>query len=784
MVLLVAGTAGAILFTEIVLTRLLSVLLYYHFSFLAISIALFGLAWGGLMAARRPLGDDGEAFARLASFRLLGAAAALLVIMALLATVPPVGPDGARALAIAALAAVPLMLLGEVLARALALGRSRINALYAADLIASAAAALLAIPLLTRVQGPAALAVPALVALLLASRFVRPSLRRWAVGSAVALGLAVLGAGLAVGPLLPLTDPWFGKALLERWNSHSRVRVRISETNDMELVIDRTASSLIPSVPPASGGRPPDIDPAWAERYADPTYALGRKPQRVAVIGVGGGPELLSALAAGAREIDGFELNGRIVELLTGELRDYNAVSLRPEIRLIEDEARHALEASRRRYDVIRASLIDTWASTAAGGFVLSENGLYTLEAWRLFLRRLTASGVLSVTRWHLAAAPAEAERLIALAAEAVDAEKLGAAREHIVALALPHGMTDPMAGGPVQTVTVLVSRVPFSPEEVKRIGDFANAQGGTLLLAPGRAPAPHAGRWKALLAPHSRAEYISASPWAIDPPRDSRPFFFLQLRPRDVFRLNVTYGLITTITHNGVQVLVASALFALLGAVILLWQVTRLRRGTRAGVEPYDNLSTAGQVYFALLGLGYMAVQLALHQRLAIVLGRPTLTLALVIAAMLLGTGLGSRAAKGTPTLVLLWPLAAIAMLVVVFPQLGALSSARSLERTAILAAGLSFGMGAALGVALPTGIRLLAPSERRVAEAWAVNGAFSVAGASIGALVGLILGSHGLAALALPCYLAVFLIARLEAHPASSLEGHPVALLRHEMP
>jgi hypothetical protein len=300
----VAGTAGAILFTEIVLTRLLSVLLYYHYSFLAVSIALFGVAWGGLLPAPRPLGDDGEAFAWLAWRGLVAAAAALLLLTLLLATVPATGSDGRRALTIAVLAGVPLMLLGEVLARALALGRSRINRLYALDLVASAAAALLAIPLLARVQGPAALGVPAFAASLLASLFAPPRHRAWTTGLAAALGLAVLVAGLSARPLLQLTDPWFGRPLLERWNAYSRIRVRSSQPGRLELVIDRTASSSVPGVPPGPGGGPPPIDPAWGEQHVDPSYALGRTPHRVAVIGVGGGPDLLPALAAGSRSCD------------------------------------------------------------------------------------------------------------------------------------------------------------------------------------------------------------------------------------------------------------------------------------------------------------------------------------------------------------------------------------------------------------------------------------------------------------------------------------------------
>jgi hypothetical protein len=317
-----------------------------------------------------------------------------------------------------------------------------------------------------------------------------------------------------------------------------------------------------------------------------------------------------------------------------------------------------------------------------------------------------------------------------------------------------------------VQTITTLVGRAPFAPDEVRRAGDFARARGGTLLLAPGTSPSPEAEAWLPLLSPGGRSAAIESSPWAIDPPRDSRPFFFLQLRPRDVFALNPpTYGPVTAITLSGVQVLIASVLFALVGTVVILWQVARLRRMAVSGGGAGDNLSRTAQAYFALLGLGYMAVQIALHQRLAIVLGHPTPTLALVIAAMLLGTGLGSRAAtasrlgRGAP-LLLLWPLAAVGALIAVFPYLGGLSAADSLGWTAAGAGALSLGMGAALGVALPTGIRRMAGSERRAAEAWAVNGAFSVAGATFGALAALILGSYGLALIALPCYVAVFLI------------------------
>ncbi len=630
---LIAGTAAAVILVEIVLTRLFSVLLYYHYSFLAVALALFGLAAGGLSASRLRVDDMTTVVLHLREL-LRRAAIALLGLVLLLVLTSPGNESISVAVGGAMVSAVPLFLLGKALAIAMALGRARIHRLYAIDLVTSAAAALLAIPLLARVQGPLVLAVPALVALALDVVLSRPQRRILPAACAVALATALAFAATQDGPLLPLRDPWAGNYVLERWNAHSRVRVSDWTPDQRVLVIDKTAASLIPHVPSALNQRPP-AEMRWAKE--DPSYLLGRSPERVAIIGVGGGPDILPALAAGATRIDGFELNGRIVELLRDGLDGYVTVAQRPEVRLIHDEARHALQHRRERYDVIRANLIDTWAATAAGGFVLAENGIYTVEGWRLFLTRLTPRGVLVTTRWYLPSAPAEAERLVALAAEALEAEGRPP-DQHLVALAIPSQLEDPLAGGRVQTITTMASQQAFSDQEVRVLKDFAGRRDGKLLVWPGQPPDSS---WTAILTPSSRQAYVSASAWAIDPPTDERPFFFLQLRPKDVLRVRAAdFGFVSAITVNGVRILLIALLLAVAVAVALTAVAIRGQHGH--GVR----LPASGRVYFALLGTGYMAVQLALLQRLSLIIGHPTTTLALVIATMLAGTGLGSALA------------------------------------------------------------------------------------------------------------------------------------------
>jgi hypothetical protein len=627
----VAGTAGAVILIEIALTRLFSVLLFYHYSFLAVALALFGLAAGGVSASRQRFDDPNEVMLQVRT-SLRRASIALLALVLLLVLTSPANESIAVAVGGAMVSAVPLFLLGKVLALSLALGRAHIHRLYAIDLITSAAAALLTIPLLAVVQGPLVLAVPALVAIALDALLAGPGQRRLPSVAAFVLAIVLGFAATQDGPLLPLRDPWLGEYVLERWNAHSRVRVTDWAPGRRFLVIDKTAASLIPHVPtaPADG---PSTQASSTSR--DPSYLLGRSPERVAIIGVGGGPDILPALDAGATRIDGFELNGRIIELLQDGLDGYVTLAHGPEVRLIHDEARHALQHRKEQYDVIRANLIDTWAATAAGGFVLAENGIYTVEAWRLFLTRLTPRGVLVTTRWYLPGAPAEAQRLVGLAAEALEAEGLAADR-NLVAIALPTEMEDPLAGHRVQTITTIAGRKAFSDQEVSVLRNFAEGRQGTLLVWPGQ-PADSTSGWAALLAPSSRSAYISASPWAIDPPTDERPFFFLQLRPRDVLRFwTGDFGFVSAITVNGVRILLIAVVLALAVGVLLTIAAVRGRRG---GVP----LPAHGRLYFALLGIGYMAVQLALLQRLSLILGHPVTTLALVIATMLLGTGLGS---------------------------------------------------------------------------------------------------------------------------------------------
>jgi spermidine synthase len=149
-----------------------------------------------------------------------------------------------------------------------------------------------------------------------------------------------------------------------------------------------------------------------------------RPPARACIIGAGGGRDILTALKAGASDVDAVELNGAIVNALSTPLRAFTGdVYHLPGVHAHVDEGRSFLTRSNGDYDLIQISLIDSWAATAAGAFALSENYLYTTEALRLYWRRTSPSGLVSISRWMAGDRQLEAARLAKLATVALELE-------------------------------------------------------------------------------------------------------------------------------------------------------------------------------------------------------------------------------------------------------------------------------------------------------------------------------------------------------------------------
>ena len=525
------------------------------------------------------------------------------------------------------------------------------------------------------------------------------------------------------------------------------------------IIIDKSAATLIPRLGPAGPDGELPVAPWWDKGLSYVGYRLGRDLDRTAIIGVGGGRDILAPLAAGAERVDGYEINGLLIDLLRSEYRDYTALAGYPQVSLIHDEARVGITHSGHRYDVIQASMIDTWAATASGGFVLSENGLYTLDAWRSFYRTLTEQGILTFTRHYVPGAPAEAERLVSLGVATLTREGVADPRPHILLLATGDPEWGRTATEGSSNVTILASRTPFTAAELDRVEAICREENVHVVAGP-REPSYNP-TIRRLLQPETVDEAIESSRFDISPPHDERPYFFLLLRPHDAFRLSgAEPGAVQALTFRALRVLLIIAGLALVLAAAVLGLAMLTRPTFESGSADRRRYRWMG-LYFLGIGFGYILVQLGLLQRLSIVLGHPLYALAVVLFVMLLTTGFGAYWSER-------WfdPGSAhrawLSILTVIGGVTLALPAARFLEALPgtlprLLGCGVIVAAcGFVLGFAFPLGVRLVAPTgERAVQMMWAVNGAASIAATALAAMIGVSFGAQAVLGLGFGFYL-----------------------------
>lgn len=759
----IALLAAAILAFEIVLLRIFSFAIWHHFAFMVISVALLGVAISGVVIQRRP--DWTEPAPRRAAGYALAFAASVVVALFVVGRVPldptrlALGPGPWLRLGLYYLALlVPMTAAGLAVGTLLRGYAASAPAVYGSDLLGAAVGALAALALLAPL-GAEGFVLAIAAAACLAAAVLRAGAARPAASVLRAAAPALACAALAIAAV-PLAPSWLGvrpgpgkllgrllgtpagpaapHLVATRWNPLARVdvvenappvqwtlndRSPVAHPGETQLLLDGDAATPIVQF----GDAPlQDLDLLdWTLGSA--AYQLLR-PERVLVIGAGGGVDVLTALHHGARAVDAVEINGTVIDLVRGPLAAAGGHPLeRPGVTLHEAEGRAFVRASRATYDLVQLSLIDTWAASASGAYSLSEGYLYTVEALEDDLERLAPDGALTVTRWDWNP-PRESLRLVAVADEALRRHGAANPARHLLIFGLG------------RMANLVVKKSPFTAEEVARARELAARRGFFLVYEPERPPAtPYA----AYLAAPDRRAFAAGYPFDISPSTDDRPYFF-QFGRWSNLRLFGAGWRDDPLILSGRLVLVAVLLQALLLSVPLL----ALALGPRGSSAGRGGPSIA--VYFAALGVAFMLVEISLMQRLTLFLGSPVTAAAVVLATLLAAAGAGSLLlAPRASTLSSPWPFAAatagaIALYALILP--------------AVLRGGLALGNGARVGAAialvLPLGVLLGIPFPAALARlergaggaptglAWAANGIGSVLGPILAALLALDLG------------------------------------------
>jgi hypothetical protein len=765
----VAFTTLGTLILELALTRIFSVVFFYHFAFLAISIAMFGLGAGGVFSYALAARSDAHASNR-SSHSKLGTLAVLNSLAVLLALVVLLNLSGEPTTAKLALvyltSALPFFFSGTVLSLAISEAIARVDRVYFFDLIGAAAGCVALIPFLDHFGGPNTV--------LAASVFFAVSAAIWynlagsltGRASAVALALAFVVLIVYNGKQHPIDVRYakgrpLPKESFVQWNSFSRVGMVRHDTLGGEILIDADASTFIP---------PFDLDRLTEAQRAKLLHEgpgipyLLRPGAKTMIIGAGGGWDVARAIASGSRNITAVEINPIIARrIMRDRFPDLSRrLYFRPEVHLYVADGRSFVRSSSDKFQVLQATLVDTWASTAAGAFALSENNLYTTDAFHDYLNHLTNDGLIAFTRWGLDP-PRESLRLISLAMQAL--QDLG---DHDVARHIVVVRQDPdkLKGWGAQD-TVLIFRSALTPEDVASVRAALEQTGLQIIYLPGDS---QSNEFSKLLTAPDPAAFWKTYRFDISPVGDDRPFFFYTVQPADVWNFLRQSGNAADSKINRALPLLFELLGVSLVATFVVLALPPLLVGTRLPAEP----GVRGfLVYFICIGAGYILIQVALIQKFILFLGNPTYALSVIVFSMLISSGLGSyfsrRFTGADDTVGLSFVLAGVAALIAIIAFIAQPLSEfgvgwplpLKIAVTVALIAPAAFLMG----MPFPAGLaRLQSRFPETVRWAWALNSASSVLGSAAAIFLAIYIGLRATLLVSAALYLGALVVARLE--------------------
>ncbi|MCY4465223.1 MAG: hypothetical protein OXE46_06775 [Chloroflexi bacterium] len=709
---------------EIALTRLLSLLYFPPYVFLVISVAILGIGIGAALPAWRPQLLHEE---RLAHYCLFAAASSLFLAVLCSSALPLRMP----ALLFAALA-LPFAWLGLAMSVLFSLHAAHSRLLYMGDLLGAGLGAVLTIPLLNRF-GALDVVLIAALGFALAAWYLSARRGRLVTLAGLAICACVLGVNVsarlldmdmtALAAEKPIVSALSaGGAIIDtRWDAFARTDlVDPGDGQPLRIYVDGGAASVMPQ-PASSTQHLRDIGffPFATEQ-----------PARVFIVGPGAGMDVYFALQSRARSIVAVEVNGASVDMTRAMSSRNGAVYDQPNVTVLVDDGRGELRRSNDKYDLIFLSQVLSLAAER-GGYALSENMVYTADAFADYLAHLTEGGQLALKLYDEATLTRALST--AIAAFQHRGKSDAQALEHLMAF------LDERADMPVPLL--LVGAQPFSEDDSLALGAIARSVGFTPLLLPHVLVQPPLDEVAA--GAMTFVETIAAAEVDYSPATDDRPYFFQFER-----------GIPTSL-----QPLALLTLLGALGLALLCLGLWRRSKSVASSLSP---------AYVALLGLGFIALEIYAIQQARLFLGHPTWAVALALFTFLVGGGIGSglsqvrfrallfRFPQLTPALVMVLALLWSALWAVMSRELNTATLS-----TRLLAALVSLlPLALCMGVPFPQALAEIAKLDRRgVAIAWSVNGMATVAGSITAVILSIAIGfgavlwlgaaAYGLAAL-----------------------------------
>jgi hypothetical protein len=776
---------------EITLTRIFSLAQWYHFAFMAVSIALLGFGASGSFLSLFPKlakKNPTRLLATLSMLLALGILAGYLNINYVPFDSYRIAWDREQILFLAVyylFLALPFFFSGLAIGVLLAARPEQAGRVYAFNLAGSALGCLAAVVALPLLGGAGTVMLSALLGALAAIAFAlegspspSPSLpgrgtqtpppRRGRLGGGGFCQLLISSLLALTLLFLTLRPPSFlqvrlspykglSQALLypeaeviwSRWNAFSRVDVIESQGVKSAPGLSLAYPGSLPlqkglftdgdNLSPIT--KPKELD---FIDYLPVSLPYRLRPQAKAlIIEPKGGLDVLVALHEGASSVVAVESNPLVIEVARDAFED----PYRDErVTVAVENGRSYVRRMGERFDIVQVSLADTYRPVTSGAYSLSENYLYTVEAFVDYLAHLNEGGLLVVSRW-LQMPPSESLRAGTLAVTAL--EKAGLPQPELCLVAIRSW----------STLLLLVKNGEFTAGEIEAVKSFCRQRQFDLVYYPGIQEA-EANLYNAYQEPlyyrafqsllfGDRARFYADYAYDVSPTSDDRPFFFHFFKWSQTPEILQTFGKIwQPFGGSGYFVLVALLILALLASAVLILLPLPFRRRQRGGQKGGrgELKGTRGRVfaYFAALGLGYLFVEIPLMQHFILFLGHPIYAFAAVLFAILLFSGMGSMVSARLPlprTLICL--VGAIILYPLVLPVVFRLLLGQSLDLRLLVSVLSLAPLGFLMGVPFPKGIEIiggLAPDL--VPWAWGINGCTSVLASVLSAMLAISFG------------------------------------------
>ncbi|HPP86866.1 MAG TPA: hypothetical protein PLM75_03275 [bacterium] len=765
-----------IIFMQLLLSRIFSVVLWYHFAFMSVSIAMLGISCAGIYIYYRKSKIIESDVKHHLFFAALIAPLYLFFTYYLIFNSRIFLKINIKDLLYLGFIYFHLMMsfffLGYCITLLITFYSKNISRLYFFDLIGAAAGCIVFIPTINKLG-----AENTILFLMIIMAFIPLLISLFAtkLKSQIFISLLVLIAAVGLFKLNSSSQHFrelfkikYVKGHPERelefskWNAFSRVGVYGLRFIDWGLSpkykIEKLTYLKTLDIDACAGmimvGHSDDTEELEFLKHSITALAYLIKPEGpMAVIGAGAGKDVLAAKLCGVNEIYAVDINPIIYEVVNNYYGKFtNYLYSQPGIKFEIEDGRSFVRRLKNKFKIIQVSMVDTWAAINSGAMALAENTLYTVEAFIDYFNSATDDGIVTFTRFYYRNKPRESLRTLSIALEAFNKLNIKEPYRNIIIIAN-------ILGENYNTITFLFKKTPFTIDEITRAKQIADENGFVIEYIPsGQKIEPN--HFTNLIFSQNRKQIYKNYEFDISPTTDDRPFFFHLLKPTDFLKaINFT----GRHQYNYIAVFVLVVSFIIIFFMTVIFVITPLIIKIHQNYNDFNILNILA--YFACLGAGFMVIETSLIQRYILLLGHPIYSLSVILFSMLIFSGIGSFLTSYFKDYMLFEYVIKVFIMIIIVLVIYNLIIDSFFEyiigldqpHKILIAVFTLMAPSLLLGMPAPLAIRILTlkKAQNIIPWCWAINGAFSVLGSLFAFILAMNLGFK------ITLYVAIFIYA-----------------------